>query len=605
MIAIRKKRRRFLPEDLQVNTWDDLKPYADNLLNRKIRSISGFEKFLRDESEFSAAYYQEYIDRDILVMQDSTNKEYEKDFLAFHESSHDFALFDQAISKRIADDPYGKQIKDKSFRKARKSIKLFNGIFCPQNIRLENKDTLMSYKVGRILSRMTMIHEDREINLSESAALWSSGDREERKKAWLAEQEARLEKSEPLGRHFGRLVANRHQMGLNAGFDDYTDYVYWNAAPEGKQMVYLPKDMRRFDNNVKNIVLPIIEKLDKKRADKLGLRVLRPWDLDVDIYTQKPVVAFKNKRDLLKKTHKVLNAVDPYFSDVLKVMEEHGHMDLEPRDGKYPGACNYNMPERMVPYTFGNFSGSINDVATMVHETGHGVQNMLLKDLKLARYKWVCSDVAEFAAIGMEMLSFDHWGEFFDNKTDCLRAQRVYLENIMRRYFPYIAEGNKFQRAVYAEPDISPRLRNEKYLEISQEYNTPLVDWSGLEDYQAIQWQRKPHPFTDPFYFAEYSFAFIAAADLLKNYRKQPDKTIEQYKKALGLGSTETISKTFETAGVNFDFDAPAMRRAAKFYYNEICEIDKKFEEAFDDDDRDEPKVISPIASSRPPKLAA
>ena len=53
-MIIEKNKRQFLNEDLIIQSWEDLKPYFDDLLAREIDSKQKFERWLNDRSELDA-----------------------------------------------------------------------------------------------------------------------------------------------------------------------------------------------------------------------------------------------------------------------------------------------------------------------------------------------------------------------------------------------------------------------------------------------------------------------------------------------------------------------------------------------------------------------
>ena len=50
----RRKIRRFVPEDLVIESWETIKSLFENLIQRKIKSISDLERWMLDRSELEA-----------------------------------------------------------------------------------------------------------------------------------------------------------------------------------------------------------------------------------------------------------------------------------------------------------------------------------------------------------------------------------------------------------------------------------------------------------------------------------------------------------------------------------------------------------------------
>ena len=64
-------------------------------------------------------------------------------------------------------------------------------------------------------------------------------------------------------------------------------------------------------------------------------------------------------------------------------MREMGRLDVESRKGKAPGGYNCPLAETGAPFIFMNAAGTLDDVTTMVHESGHAVHSFLCHPLAL------------------------------------------------------------------------------------------------------------------------------------------------------------------------------------------------------------------------------
>ena len=60
-MIIEKNKRQFLNEDLIIQSWEDLKPYFDDLLAREIDSKQKFERWLNDRSELDAVLEEDLV----------------------------------------------------------------------------------------------------------------------------------------------------------------------------------------------------------------------------------------------------------------------------------------------------------------------------------------------------------------------------------------------------------------------------------------------------------------------------------------------------------------------------------------------------------------
>jgi oligoendopeptidase F len=250
-------------------------------------------------------------------------------------------------------------------------------------------------------------------------------------------------------------------------------------------------------------------------------------------------------------------------------MDRKKNLDLESKKGKAPGGFNYPLYESGFPFIYMNAVGSFRDIVTMIHEGGHAIHSVLSHKLELTDFKGLTSEIAELASMSMELISMDNWDVFFDNKEDLKRAKRDQLMDILGT-LPWVATIDKFQHWVYTHKNHSVAERNNYWLSLTEEFSSEQVDWTGLEKFKAKQWQRQLHLYEVPFYYIEYGMAQLGAVAMWRNYKKDPNKTIQQYKNALSLGYTKSIGEIYEAAGIKFDFSNEYVQELSQFIYEEL-----------------------------------
>jgi oligoendopeptidase F len=142
--------------------------------------------------------------------------------------------------------------------------------------------------------------------------------------------------------------------------------------------------------------------------------------------------------------------------------------------------------------------------------------------------------------------------------------------------FPWIATIDKFQHWVYENPAHTPGERAKRWLEILEEFSSPVIDFSGLEEYRLYAWQRQLHLYEVPFYYIEYGIAQLGAIGLWQQYKQDPEKAINNYITALDLGGTRTLPELFRAAGLEFDFSPAHISGLMKFVKQELDNIQRK-----------------------------
>src|SRR5690606_13680069 len=266
-----------------------------------------------------------------------------------------------------------------------------------------------------------------------------------------------------------------------------------------------------------------------------------------------PLRPFENEEEFVRKSVEVLGAVDPYFSTCLQQMRDDGRLDVESRAGKAPGGYNCPLAETGVPFIFMNAAGTVNDVITMMHESGHAVHAFLSHELPLSFFKEYPMEIAELASMSMELFSMGEWGIFFPEKTDLRRARRAELERVIT-VLPWIAVIDKYQHWLYTHPGHTREERRATWEAIQQEFSPGVVDWTGLEAYRYYSWQKQLHLFEVPFYYIEYGIAQLGAIAMWQQFKNDRADTLDRYRQALAAGFTKTLPELYEIAGIKFSF---------------------------------------------------
>jgi oligoendopeptidase F len=394
-------------------------------------------------------------------------------------------------------------------------------------------------------------------------------DRQTREEVWLAMHNRRMQDTEKLEDLFDKMVALRHKIAQNAGFENFRDYMFKALG----RFDYTPADCKAFHTAIEENVVPLLKSTMRKRQAQMGLENLKPWDTAVDPLGREPLKPFEKGEDLLAKSLDCLDAVDRFFADCLRTMKEKKLLDLESRLGKAPGGYNYPLAETNLPFIFMNASGNLRDVETLVHEGGHAVHSFLMAPLELNAYKNTPSEVAELASMSMELISMKGWNAYFSNEQELKRAKSEQLEGIIST-LPWIATVDAFQHWIYENPEHTRKQRADKWLELSRRFGTGMIDYTGLENALTYSWHKQLHIFEVPFYYVEYGMAQLGAIGVWKNCLEKPEQGLEMYKAALKLGYTQSIPNIYSAAGIKFDFSAYYISELFSFVNAELASLE-------------------------------
>ena len=567
-LTIPKKIRTYIPQNLEME-WDNISPILDELLTRQIDDVQALENWLKNKSELEAALEEDFAWRYIKMSCDTANEVLVKAFQHFAEEIEPkISPIGNLLNQKFIESPYVDELdQDKYFvyiRAIRKSLELYR----EENIELFTKILVTQQKYQAASGAMSVKINEQEYTLEQASVFIKDVDRNVRKTAWEAIQQRRLVDKDDLNIIFDELVKMRHQVALNAGFENYRDYMFQALG----RFDYSVKDCYHFHEAIEKEIVPVLKEQAEKRAETLGLEVLKPWDLDVSTSGKPALKPFKNSEELIDKTIQAFNAIDPKLGQMLAVMKANHLFDVESRKGKAPGGYNYPLAETGAPFIFMNAAGTLRDLTTMVHEGGHAIHTFLTANLELNDFKHCPSEVAELASMSMELISMDQWHIYFDNEEDLLRAKREQLQDVLKT-LPWVAVIDQFQHWIYTNPSHNAADREEAFKQIYNTFGAGFANWDGLEHEFGNIWQKQLHVFELPFYYIEYGIAQLGAIAIWKNYKEHPEKALAQYLSALSLGYTKPMNEIYETAGIKFDFSTNYIQELASFVKNELDKL--------------------------------
>ncbi|HEX7905674.1 MAG TPA: M3 family oligoendopeptidase [Chitinophagaceae bacterium] len=563
---IKKLPRHFLPNDFGVKNWEGLEPYFKELEGRTIHSVKELEQWLKDASELEAVISEDACWRQIRMTCDTESKELEQAFNFFMmEIQPKIQPWSDKLNKKIIDSPFTKQLNEKKYFTYLRNVKKNIDLFREANIPLQAELNVMQQQYGVISGKMTVEVKGKEYTLQQAAKFLEDPDRTLREEVYRKINDRRLQDKNELNHLYTTLLQKRHQVALNTGFENYRDYRFVELG----RFDYTKEECFQFHEAVKLHVMPLVNQLYEIKKKKLGLDTLRPWDIEAEPEGVQPLRPFENGEELTEKTIACFNQLRPFFGDCLQKMKAMGHLDLESRKGKAPGGYNCPLAESGAPFIFMNAAGQLDDVTTMVHEGGHAIHSFLSHDLELTGFKEYPTEIAEVASMSMELFSMDHWQVFFKNEEELKRAKEQQLERVIT-IFPWIATIDKFQHWLFENPARTEEERAGRWLEILEEFSSPVVDFSGLEEYRRYGWQRQLHLFEVPFYYIEYGIAQLGAIGLWQQYKQDPAAAINNYITALELGGTLTLPELFKAADLQFDFSPSHIRELMQFVQKEL-----------------------------------
>ena len=561
----------FIPNPFVVQSKDDVTPLFKSLLDRNIANAQDFEQFLQDVSDLESALSEDMAWRYIKMTCDTQNKDHETSYLTFvQEIQPHLSPMEDLLNRKIVDSPFAESLRqlNEGNEIYLRGLKGAVEIFREENIPLQSELATLAQEYSSVQGNMSIEWDGQTITLQQASNILMQTDRQKREQVWHLMQKRRAEDTYKLNELFNKMVQLRHQLAVNAGFNNFRDYMF-KAMGRYDYDVDACKDFHR---SVETAVVPMLKSLMLDRKEKMGLESLKPWDTAVDPLGREPLKPFTGGDQLLDKGIDCLERVDPYFGECIKTMKSHNLLDLDSRLGKAPGGYNYPLAKTNMPFIFMNASGNLRDVETLVHEAGHAIHSFQMAPLTLNAYKNTPSEVAELASMSMELLTMNTWDAYFDDSQLLNRAKSEQLEGILGT-LPWIAQVDAFQHWIYENPTHTTEERTAKWLELCARFGSGEVDYTNLESALENSWHKQLHIFEVPFYYIEYGFAQLGAVGVWKNYITKGQAAIDDYKAFLKLGNTKSIPNIYETAGVKFEFSESYISDLMQFVQVELTAI--------------------------------
>jgi len=548
--------RRFVPANIELGDWAQIKPLFDRLeaRARECSSVAELEEWLRDSSELSAALDEEFSRRHIAMTCHTDDPEAEKAYLHFVEKIEPELKPRQfKLSELYLAQPLRAQLPQARYGVFDRDTKVHVELFRSENVPLETEEAKLGQQYQKLVGALTVQFRGEEKTLVQMARYLEEPERALRQEAWELVANRRLQEVEKFEEIFDQLVKIREQIAANAGFPNYLQY----AFRARHRFDYTPEDCRRFHDAVEQEVMPVLRELQADRRRQLNLPALRPWDLAVDPLNRPALRPFEQVEQMVEKTQKIFDQLDPALAKGFKTMQDLCLLDLANRKGKAPGGYQSTLNEARLPFIFMNAVGVQRDVETMLHEAGHAFHALATQNEELYAYRSAPIEFCEVASMSMELLGNEFLEEFYA-EPEARRARRKHLETIVD-IFPWIAIVDAFQHWIYSHPGHSRKERTAAWLELMDRFGGE-VDWTGFEKARANLWHRQLHIFLHPFYYIEYAIAQLGALQVWANSKQSKPRALQAYQRALALGGSKPLPELFAAADCRFDFSVGTVR---------------------------------------------
>jgi oligoendopeptidase F len=303
--------------------------------------------------------------------------------------------------------------------------------------------------------------------------------------------------------------------------------------------------------------LPTFHRYLRLRKRVLGLQELHYYDLYASLV--KSVDTNYTVEEAERNILQALAPLGPEYASAAKRAFTERWIDFYPTEGKSSGGYMNGSAYDVHPYILVNFNGKYDDMSTVAHELGHGMQSYFSNKTQPYPISQYPSFVAEVASTFNEALLIEHMLKTISDSSIKLSLLGNYLENMRLTVFRQ-AQFAEFELRLHemaekGEP-LTGDVISKLYMEVVKKYYGHDQGICIVDDYVAHEWAFIPH-FYFNFYVYQYATSFTASSALSgKVLSGQPGAT-ERYLRFISSGGSNYPIDLLKDAGVDMTTDEP------------------------------------------------
>ncbi len=370
-------------------------------------------------------------------------------------------------------------------------------------IDLMQEENVLRTTYGKLIASARIPFDGQELNLSLMRPYLTHVDRQIRRDAWKAYSDYFLTVADQLDDLYDKLVKNRTAQAKAMGYENYIQLGY-NRMNRNS---YDKNDVENFRRQVKEVFVPMAEKMHERRRVRLGLDKLSYIDNDM-YFPQGNPAPLGTPEEILATGQKMYSELSEETKEFFDFMMENEMFDVFGRKTKRQGGYMTYLFNYGAPFVFANFNGTSGDVDVITHECGHAFQGYVSGKDPILEHSDITMETAEIHSMSMEFFTNPWMDQFFGDRADEFLSMQ--LDDTMR-FIPYGTMVDEFQHIVYENPEMTPAQRNQTWRDLEKVY-MPHLDYENDPFFEkGGYWQRQQHIYSAPFYYIDYVLAQTCA----------------------------------------------------------------------------------------------
>ena len=346
-------------------------------------------------------------------------------------------------------------------------------------------------------------------------------------------------------------ILDRHSISIESEINailrnkEVNDEVRGYYRPDSARHISDDMDTEIIDSLIETVTerFDISKKYYKLKAKLLKMNKLDYSERGIDYGKIKSNYKYEESLGLIKR---VFGKLDSEFSEILSRFSRNGQIDVFPKKGKDGGAFCVGFSKDKPTYISLNHCDTLQNVTTIAHELGHGINNELMKKQNSLNFGTFTS-TAEVASTFMEDFVLD---ELLKNTKD-----EEKLSILMQKI-----EGdiNSIQRQISFynfEKELHENFRKESYLpkeKIGELFKNNLSEYMGeyVDCSEADNWWMYIGHFRRPFYVYSYASGVLISKSMQEKVKENPD-FVKNVKEFLSAGTSKSPKELFLDMGID------------------------------------------------------
>jgi len=498
----------------------------------------------------------------IRSFQDSSNEFYYNEMVYNdgHVSAFDFSPIQQAILKS----PFKKELIEEYGEMVILKTEYQNSL-SQGGFEQKSKEAELISRYQQLKATIKFNYEGKEIGEGEITKLVTDKDPNVRRAARLARAEGYLLHRTEFEELLSQLTQVRQEIAKANGFTSYQDYM----NIEKGRYTYGEKELEAFCQHVKKELIPLLERVHKRLAERLGLSELTCFDTGVYFKEGNPLPA-GDAIYLMKQASKMYHNLSDELGGLFDEMVENEYIDCLGSEKKISGMgfCT-QIPEEKSPFIFGNCNGTGSDVDVLVHEFGHAFQmKKSMQEYDIMDYWDMPNDLAEVPSKAMEQLAYDYEELYFGDKKD--QYVELHVINVLEEIC-FFVQTHEYETYLYNNADATMKERGEKFFELMKEYN-PGVDYSGLEKYYKAGTSLFSNMgvYMFPRYLISYALSNVCAINFRCLFDQDKKEGLACYEKLCRLGGSLDYKEAMNAIGMIPAYEKEAVIRTREYFMKRL-----------------------------------